>query len=144
MQPSALALLLDDFKEQQNRSVGNAIGGNETMFSPNEISELELIFKDRAVEALDSEDALEQCCGPHFWITLAQIDPEFTVDKKKSVVTDDISLIRILDYCVSRGIAEMRRIIKTRTVHKDIMAEFIDVDEAYRRIKRFSTSNEFF
>ena len=56
------------------------------MFSPNEISELEQIFKDRAVEALESGDALKQHRGLCFLEMLAQIDSQLAVDKKRHLL----------------------------------------------------------
>lgn len=149
VQLSTLALMLYHFENNwKNRSAENTENSTnvrkEAVFSMNEISELEQIFKNRAVEALDSKDALEQCCGAYFWTVLERIDPELAVEKKKAVVTDDISLVKILDCCVSRGTAEMRTVIKTRGVKKEKLAEFIAIDEAYQRIKCFSASEEFF
>lgn len=149
VQLSTLALMLYHFENNwKNRSAENTGDSTnarkEAVFSMNEISELEQIFKNRAVEALNSKDALEQCCGAYFWTVLERIDLELAAEKKKAVVTDDISLVKLLDCCVSRGTAEMRTVIKTRGVKKKKLVEFIDIDEAYQRIKSFSASEEFF
>ena len=38
----------------------------------------------------------------------------------------------------------MRIVAKTRTVDRDRLSEFVDLGEAYRRVKKFATKNQFF
>lgn len=105
---------------------------------------LEAIFKERAVKAIDSKVVLRQYHGLRFLWLLGQIDPETAADKKKSMVTDDVSLVKIIDECTSRGSVAMRIVAKTRTVDRDRLSEFVDLGEAYRRVKKFATKNQFF
>ena len=66
VQPSTLALLLNDFETQHGRYTEKTMSGDDAMFSLEEVLKLEQIFKIRAVEALDSGDALRQYQGLNF------------------------------------------------------------------------------
>ena len=56
----------------------------------------------------------------------------------------DETLVKIIDECTSRGSVAMRIVAKTRTVDRDRLSEFVDLGEAYRRVKKFATKNQFF
>lgn len=60
VQPSTLALLLDDFETQRGRYIERTMSGDDVMSSLGEVLELEQIFRTRAVEALDSGGILRQ------------------------------------------------------------------------------------
>lgn len=60
------------------------------------------------------------------------------------MVTDDVSLVKIIDECTSRGSVAVRIVAKTRTVDRDRLSEFVDLGEAYQRVKKFATENQFF
>lgn len=49
-----------------------------------------------------------------------------------------------IDECTSRGNVAVRIVAKTRTVDRDRLSEFVDLGEAYRRVKKFATKNQFF
>lgn len=114
------------------------------MLSLEEVLELEQIFKNRAVEALDSEDALRQYQGLNFLWMLEQIDAELVANKKKSIITDNISLIKVISYCTTWGIMEMRTVSKMRNVNRNIIGEFIDIGEAYRLVKASVATSQFY
>ena len=46
--------------------------------------------------------------------------------------------------CTSRGSVAVRIVAKTRTVDRDRLSEFVDLGEAYQRVKKFATENQFF
>lgn len=144
VQPSTLALLLNDFETQHGRYTEKTMSGDDAMFSLEEVLKLEQIFKIRAVEALDSGDALRQYQGLNFLWMLGQIDAELVANKKKSIIADNVSLIKIISYCTSRGTVIARTGLKMRDVNQNAVEEFIDVDEAYRRVKAFVATSQFY
>ena len=143
VQPSTLASLLHGFEGQHGRFTmtnanGNAILGLEDVLT------LEDIFKQRATEAISSGEALQQYQGLNFLWLLGQIDAQLVTDIKKTIITDDSSLVKVISYCTSRGSVMTSIVTKTRNVDLKTLGEFIDVDEAYRRIKVFVNSQQFF
>ena len=144
VQVSTVALLLQDFENQLGRCAENARESADAVLPLDEVQKLEAIFKERAVKAIDSKVVLRQYHGLRFLWLLGQIDPETAADKKKSMVTDDVSLVKIIGECTSRGSVAMRIVAKTRTVDRDRLSEFVDLGEAYRRVKKFATKNQFF
>ena len=144
VQVSTVALLLQDFENQLGRCAENARESADAVLPLDEVQKLEAIFKERAVKAIDSKVVLRQYHGLRFLWLLEQIAPETAADKKKSMVTDDVSLVKIIDECTSRGSVAMRIVAKTRTVDRDRLSEFVDLGEAYRRVKKFATKNQFF
>ncbi|MCI5957172.1 MAG: KAP family NTPase [Clostridiales bacterium] len=144
VQPSTLALLLQDFETQLGRFTEHASSRDDAIFSLEEVLELEAIFKSRAVDAIDSGAALRQHQGLNFLWLLGQIDADFVANKKKLLVSDDVSLVKVVSYCTSRGTMAAKMVEKTRNVNRETIGEFIDVNEAYRRIKGFSVTSQFF
>lgn len=144
VQVSTVALLLQDFENQLGRCAENARESADAVLPLDEVQKLEVIFKERAVKAIDSKVVLRQYHGLRFLWLLGQIDPETAADKKKSMVTDDVSLVKIIDECTSRGSVAIRIVAKTRTVDWDRLSEFVDLGEAYQRVKKFATENQFF
>ena len=56
-------------------------------------------------------------------------------------VTDDISLVKVISYCTSRGKTIVRIVVETRQVNKETLSEFIDVEDAYSRMNVFVTTH---
>lgn len=144
VQVSTVALLLQDFENQLGRYAENARESADAVLPLDAVLKLEAIFKERAVKAIDSKVVLRQYHGLRFLWLLEQIAPETAADKKKSMVTDDVSLVKIIDECTSRGSVAVRIVAKTRTVDRDRLSEFVDLGEAYQRVKKFATENQFF
>ena len=143
VQPATLALLLDDLETQHGRFHDDATIKDEPIIALDKVFDLEKIFKKRAVESLESGSALEQYNGLNFLWILDQIDPETATSKKKSIIKDEISLIRVLNYCTSHGKVSGRITSKTWQVNLKNIEEFIDVDEAYQHIRSFVLTNNF-
>lgn len=144
VQVSTVALLLQDFENQLGRYAENTRESADAVLPLDAVLKLEAIFKERAVKAIDSKVVLRQYHGLRFLWLLEQIAPETAADKKKSMVTDDVSLVKIIDECTSRGSVAVRIVAKTRTVDRDRLSEFVDLGEAYQRVKKFATENQFF
>ena len=144
VQPSTLAVLLNDFENQHGRFTENAsTTDNKPAITLDEVLELEKIFAERATEALDSGNALKKSGDLNFLWMLKQIDAEIVANKKALLVADNSSLIRVLGYCTSRGRTAARIVVKTRKVDLKTVGEFIDINEAYRRITAFVMTEEF-
>lgn len=143
VQISTLALLLNDFETQHGRFKEDATVKDEQIITLDEVLELEDIFKRRAIKALDSKIVLNQNNGLNFWWILGQIDDELAKSRKKSIVTDEKSLVKVLSYCTSHGVISGRITSKTWQTNLKTVEEFIDIDEACQQIKVFVTTSAF-
>lgn len=143
VQPSVLALLLQDFETQLGRFTKDTSSRDDAVFSEDDVLELEAIFKNRVVAAIESGTALKQHQGLTFLWMLEQIDSKLVDKIKKSLVSDDISLVKVICYCTSLGTIAIKTVKKTREVDLKSLEEFVDVDEAYQRIKRFVVTSQF-
>lgn len=141
--PPILALLLQDFETQHGRYTDKGPNEDKQAISLDELLELEPVFKSRCIDAIDSGTALSQYGGLNFLWMLSQLDEELVKHIKETLVTDDISLAKVISYCTSRGKTAVRLVVETRQVNKETLSEFIDVAEAYRRIGIFVTTREF-
>lgn len=143
VKPPILALLLQDFETQHGRYTGKKPNEDKQTISLNELLELEPVFKSRCIDAIDTGTALLQYGGLNFLWMLSQLDERLVKHIKETLVTDDMSLAKVISYCTSRGKTAVRLVIETRQVNKETLSEFIDVEEAYRRIGIFVTTREF-
>ena len=144
VQPSTLALLLHNFETKLGRFTDDISSRVDAIFSLEEVLALEEIFKKRSVNAIDSGDVLKQYQGLKFLGLLEQIDAKLAARKKKLLVSNDVSLTKVISYCTSRGTVAIKTITKTRDVNRKAIEEFIDFNEAYQRIKSFAGTSEFF
>ena len=146
VQPSTLALLLHDFETQHGRFTKKeeASNRNDALFTLDEVLSLESIFEKRSMAALDSGAALKQNNGLTFLWMLEQLAPEQAANKEKALVSDDISLVKVISYGVSKGTISTQIITKIRVLDRQKINKFIDIDEGYRRVKSFSESKQFF
>lgn len=135
--------MLQDFETQLGRFTENASIRDDAIFTLQEVLELETIFKRRSVDAIDSGLALRQYHGLNFLWILEQIDPELTANKKKSIITDNTSLVKVISYCTSLGTITTKIVTKTRGVDQQAIKEFINIDEAYHRIEAFVSTDQF-
>jgi translation initiation factor 2 alpha subunit (eIF-2alpha) len=101
------------------------------------------MFKSRCIDAINTGTALLQYGGLNFLWMLSQLDKRLVKHIKETLVTDDMSLAKVISYCTSRGKVAVRLVVETRQVNKETLSEFIDVEEAYRRIGIFVTTREF-
>ena len=143
VQPSTLALLLNDFEKQLGHFTEHTAIIDDAVFSLEEVSKLETIFVKRAVEAVRSGDALKQHYGLSFLWMLEKVDAKTAENIKKTLITDDISLIKVISHCTSRSTMTTKKVIKMRNVNRQAIGEFIDVDEAYQRIQTFAATSQF-
>ena len=144
VQVSTLALMLEDFEQQIGRYTKRDYNRDEAAFSEKEVDSLEEIFKKRAEEAIRSGEALTQYRGLDFLWLLGKIDVENAEEIKKSLVTDDVSLVKVVSYCTSLGAEAAKIVVQKRHVNLKTLGEFIDVDEAKRRVREFLGTPRFF
>lgn len=143
VEPSILALLLRDFEITHGRYTNKAPNEDKQAILLDELLKLESVFKSRCINAIDSGAALSQYGGLYFLWMLSQLDEELVKHIKETLVTDDISLAKVISYCTSRGKTAVRLVVETRQVNKETLSEFIDVEDAYSRMKVFVTTHEF-
>ena len=70
------------------------------------------------------------------WL-LEKIDENYVKTIKPKLITDEVSLARVISYCTSSGRVASSTVHNTRNVKVDLLSEFIDVDVAYKRMKEF-------
>lgn len=75
---------------------------------------------------------------------LGQIDVELATNKKESITADNVSPIKIISYCISRGTVITRTGLKMRGANQNTVEEFIGVDKAYRRAEVFTATSQFY
>ena len=143
VEPTVLALLLEDFETQHGRFTDKEPNEDKQMISLDELLELEPVFKMRCIDAIDTGAALSQYGGLNFLWMLRRLDEGLVKHIEETLVTDDISLAKVISYCTSRGKVAVKLVVGTREVNKETLSKFIDVEEAYRRIKIFVTTCEF-
>ncbi len=141
--PSILALFLQEFGNQYGRYSNKEENNSTKLLTLEDVTNLEMIFKNRAIEALDTKEALAQRDGLNFLWMLSQIDPDLTQEKKKTLVSDDLSLVRVLVYCSSPGRVAGRIVTKTRKIDLQRLAEFIEIDAADQRLRKLKSNPEF-
>lgn len=143
--PATLSRMLLDFEHQLGRFKDDDSSNADALFSLEEVLKLEVIFKQRAIDGIDSGEVLKQNHGLSFLWLLEQIDTELVTAKKRAIVTDDLSLVKVISYATSSGKSvTVRSSTNTRTVHTNILSEFIDIEVAYCRIKNFVEDRRFF
>ncbi len=137
IQVSSLARLLERFESQHGRFFEDKKEEEKKSVTIDQLSELEQILKKRAIEAIEDGSAIKQKHGLGFLWILGKIDEEYVSDIKTKLVTDDASLAQIICYCSSIGRFASRTVHNTRSVNTDRLSEFIDVEEAYQRMKKY-------
>lgn len=143
VQPSTLVLLLSDFEKQHGRFTESKLQEGDALVPPDTLYELEKVFKNRAVDAIESGKVFNQYQGLNFLWLLGLIDSALVATIKKTIIKSDSILTIVINYCASRGTAVTNTFIKTRYVNFERVNEFIDVDEAYRRICDYIKTEEF-
>lgn len=143
VEPSILALLLQDFEITHGRYTDKAPNEDKQAILLDELLKLESVFKSRCINAIDSGAALSQYGGLNFLWMLSQLGEELVKHIKETLVTDDTSLAKVISYCTSRGKTAVRLVVETRQVNKETLSEFIDVEDAYSRMNVFVTTHEF-
>lgn len=145
--PSTLSLLLQYLENQHGRfnatDAEDPSKDNPLLFLDSVLA-LEEAFKHRAFAYLESIKTLKHKNDLDFLWMLGQIDGDLTAKLKKQLVFDDSSLIKIIGKCTSRGKTVTSPIIKTRKVNREALNEFIEPEEAYRRVNAFIGQKEFY
>lgn len=143
VQPSTLALLLQNFERQLGRFTDDSKPNENAWLSLAEVLQLENIFKSRAINAIDSRSILNSANASSLFWMLQNIDPDMAKSKKASIITDDTSLAKVITACTSRGSTLGKIVVKTRKIDLKHLEEFINLDEAYNRIENFVETDSF-
>lgn len=143
VQPVVLALLLQDFETQHGRFTEKPSKESGQIISLSEVLELEQIFVAKAMEAINSGKAFEYFGGLRFIWMLEEINGELPSETKARMVSDDISLAKVISYCTSHGTVAGQVVSRVWGTDKDTLSKFIDAESAYQRMLRFIKSREF-
>lgn len=138
-----MSLILEYFEHQHGRFTDKEANIDNQLLSLNQVLELEDIFKKRTKEALISSSAFNQHDRLNFLWMLKQLDSDFVMSKMETIIKDDISLVKVIGYCISNGTMHGKSPIKTLNFHKKHLEEFIDVSQAYQRIHKFVETDSF-
>lgn len=143
---STLSLILEYFENQHGRFTSEAKEKNdakEKVFTLEQVLGLEDIVKVRIIHEIDKKTLLEHDDALGLIWILEQTDSSLSVEKKGLLITDDISLAKFVHCCVSHGKVLVRSVEKTWCIKRERVAEYIDIDEAYRRLCTFVKTEEF-
>lgn len=143
---SILSLILEYFENQHGRFTSEAKEKNdakEKVFTLEQVLGLEDIVKVRIIHEIDKKTLLEHDDALGLIWILEQTDSSLSAEKKGLLITDDISLAKFVHCCVSHGKVLVRSVEKTWRVKRERIAEYIDIDEAYKRIYAFAKTEEF-
>ena len=144
VQPTTLALILEDFENAHGRFTDKEPNEGKQKLTLEDVIELEELFKKRAVDALDTRAVLNEYQGLYFVWMLNKLDSELTARKKKELVTDTNSLVKVIGYCMSRGVTTTSRdSYKTWSIRKETLSEYYDSQEAFKRMTSFIRTKEF-
>lgn len=141
--PSTLALVLESVVDPNQESPGtttNRLG----IISEDEKKTLEQVFVDRAVDAIDSREVLNQHNGLSFLWKLDKIEPELASEKRKTLVVDEESLSSVLWYCFSHGVTSTgNSSYKTWGFNIETLKQFISPEKAIDLLVPFIKTQEF-
>lgn len=143
---STLSLVLDDFEKQHGRFTNEAKEESEAkdkIFTLEQVLGLEDIIRTRIICEIDRKTLLEHDDALGLIWILEQMDSSLAAEKKGLLITDDISLAKFVHCCVMHGKVLVRSVEKTWRIKREHIAEYIDIDEAYRRICAFAKTEEF-
>ena len=137
IQVSSLARMLERLESQHGRFFEDKKEEENKTITIDQLMELEQCFKERAIAAIEDHSAIAQRNGLGFLWLLGKIDEDYVKTIKPKLITDEISLARVISHCTSSGRVASRTVHNTRNVKVSILSEFIDVEEAYERMKKF-------
>ena len=137
IQVSSLAHMIEGFESQHGRFFEDKKEEENKTVTIDQLMELEQCFRNRAVKAIEDHSAITQKNGLGFLWLLEKIDENYVKTIKPKLITDEVSLARVISYCTSSGRVASSTVHNTRNVKVDLLSEFIDVDVAYKRMKEF-------
>ena len=143
VQVSSLARMIERFESQHGRFFEDKKAEENKTVTIDQLMEMEQCFKKRAVVAIEDQSAISQRNGLGFLWLLGKIDENYVTTIKPKLITDEISLARVISYCTSSGRVASRTVHNTRNVKDSILSEFIDVEVAYERMKKFIETPSF-
>lgn len=142
--PSVLALLLQRFENRLGRFTDDKSCSENTLIPLQNVLDLETIFITRARDAIETGAAFLQYQGLSFLWLLKQIDKKLAETIEKKIISDDVSLAKVISYCTAVSHTISASMIRMREINTESLKKYIDVDEAYRRMKSFTETNRFF
>ena len=137
IQVSSLARMLERLESQHGRFFEDKKEEENKTVTIDQLLKLEQYFKERAIAAIKDHTAIAQKNGLGFLWLLGKIDENYVRTIKPTLITDEISLARVISYCTSLGRVASRTVHYTRNVIVSTLSEFIDVEEAYKRMKKY-------
>ena len=110
-----------------------------------EIKSLEKVFERRAIEALDSGIAFEQGRGQELLWLLSKLNPALAAEKKKGLVKDEQSLVKVILYCITHGKYSSGSGDSGRTfrVDKEELSSIIEINRAYNMIRSYIKTQKY-
>lgn len=146
VQPSTLSLLLNDFENKHGRFTEKDKSdkyNDNSIFTLDELTELEQVFITRAVQGIDSRTVLTQHSGLNFLWLFERIAPDLAEAKKAELVSDDISLAKIISLCTSHGKVAVRIVSAIWKTDIKAISKYINADAAYERMIHFVSTTAF-
>ena len=145
IQVSTLAIILHELERQQGRFIKSEDTEREKLLELQNVLEIEKIFEKRAKEALNSREIFFQHNGLNFLWLLDKLDTKYVTQKKKEIVKDEISLIKVISYCIGYGTTTSGFVSsKMWNLDSDRLQEFIDVNDAYQCIYSYVSKGNYY
>ena len=136
-------MLLRDFEIEHNRFVEHPKDHQSPPITLEQVLKLEQIFSDRVCNELEQRTFLQhEGIMQALWL-FENIAPELAKEKAVHLVTDDLSLAKLIHHCVGHGKAATRLVYKIWTPNIDSIARYIDLDEALSRMAQFVQQPDF-
>ena len=143
VQPVVLVLLLQEFETQHGRLTERPPREGDQLITLNEVLNLEEIFVGRVVDAINSGKTFEYFGGLRSIDMLEEINGEIPSETKAKIVSDDISLAKIISCYTSHGTVIVPSFSKTWKTDENMLSKFIDAESAYQRMLDYLETKEF-
>ena len=145
VRPVTLASLLYYFERQHGRFTEHPKERGQ-IIALTEVLELEQIFVSKTLAAINSGNAIEDFGGLRFLWLLERIHGKLSREEKAKMISDDISLAKVISYCTSHGTMSTGKVeaeVRFWKINMNMLLEFIDVKSAYQRMSGFVRSKDF-
>lgn len=143
IQASSLGRLLERFESQHGRFFDDKKEEEKKCVTIDELLELEKLLQKRALQSIEDRTAITQKNGLGFMWILGKIDEEFKKEVIKKIITDDFSIAQVINNCSSSARVASTIVYKTKNVNINTLSQYIDIDEAYQRMKNYAMTNDF-
>jgi len=140
---STVITLLRYFEDQHGRFVDKDSESQEKLLTLEEVLGLEKVFINRVVDELEAVILLNNDSAIHIIWFFGQLDELKAKEYTDKMIDSDLVLANLVSAAVVHGKGSDRTVFKMWNVKKENLAEYIDIDEAHKRMSDFVMRDEF-